>query len=187
MTEAEKIKKIATNFKNILTTLGINLKDEGYADTPNRVAKMYVEEIFKGLHSSPPKITTFPNDKGYDLMLIEKDITVFTVCQHHFVPIYGKCHIAYMPGERVIGLSKLIRVAQYFSAKPQIQEGLTMEIGTFLQKILKTEEVAVLMDLKHMCCSMRGARDISSGTVTSFLGGNFKTDGLRQEFFNFVK
>jgi GTP cyclohydrolase I len=148
---------------------------------------MYVNEIFAGLHSPSPKITVFPNEENYDQMLVVKDITIFSCCEHHFVPIHGKCHIAYIPQSKVIGLSKLIRVAQHFSAKPQLQERLTQEIGNHLQKVLATDNVALVVEAAHFCCSMRGARDPNSKTVTSFLGGAFKKQELRTEFLSHLK
>lgn len=181
-----KIALIEPHVKAIMEHLGLDLKNESLANTPNRVAKMYVNEIFSSLHSEPPKITTFPNT-GYDQLLLEKNITVYSTCEHHLVPIHGKCHIAYIPKDRVIGLSKLIRTAQYFASKPQIQERLTQEIGNFLQEKLGTEDVAVVMDLAHFCCSMRGARDPNSTTITSFIGGKFKSNELRTELFSLIK
>lgn len=183
---SEKIVIIEKHFAAIMETLGLNLKDASLKNTPNRVAKMYVNEIFAGLHKELPVATTFPNP-GYNQMVVERNVTIFSVCEHHFVPIVGKCHIAYIPNKKVVGLSKMIRVAQHFAAKPQIQEGLTQEIGTHLQKVLNTENVAVLVDCVHFCCSMRGARDINSSTVTTFLGGNFIQQEVREEFFNTIK
>ena len=183
---AKKVAVIEKHFAGIMDALGLDLKDASLKNTPNRVAKMYVHEIFAGLHQPLPVITTFPNP-NYDQMLVERNVTVYTCCEHHFVPIVGKCHIAYLPGKKVIGLSKLIRVVQHFAAKPQIQEGLTQEIGNHLQKVLDTENVAVVVDCVHFCCSMRGARDINSSTVTSFLGGAFKDQAVREEFINTIK
>jgi len=182
-----KIEQIRYHVAEIMDVLGLERKDESLKNTPLRVAKMYVNEVFSSLHEDAPKITTFPNSHGYNQMLIEKNITIYSTCEHHLVPIFGKCHIAYIPGDRVIGLSKLIRVAQYFSAKPQIQEKLTHEIGVFLQNELNTKDVAVVMDLAHFCCSMRGARDQNSTTITSFLGGSFKETEARTEFMALIR
>jgi GTP cyclohydrolase I len=183
----QKQKRIAKHFAGIMEELGLDLQDDSLKDTPNRVAKMYVHEIFSGLHSAPPKITTFKNKENYDQMLVMKDVTIYSCCEHHFVPIHGKAHIAYIPKDEVIGLSKLIRVAQYFAAKPQLQERLTQEIGNFLQECLGTQDVAVVIEAAHFCCSMRGARDPNSQTITSFLGGSFKALDVRSEFFNHLK
>lgn len=186
LTPQEKIDKIAPHFKIIMETLGLDTKSPAIKDTPRRVAKMYVNEICAGLHNAPPKITVFPN-KQYDQMLIEKNITLTSLCEHHWMPIHGRCHIAYIPGKEVIGLSKLIRVAQHFAAKPQIQEGLTEEIAEFLKKTLETENVAVVIEAAHYCCIQRGVKDVNSTTITSHLGGVFKEPAVRTELFNFIK
>lgn len=182
----QKIKIIAGHFQQIMVALGLDVSDPSIRDTPKRVAKMYVNEIFAGLSDEPPTITTFAN-KSYNQMITMRDINIFSCCEHHFVPIHGKVHIAYIPGKQVIGLSKLIRIAQHIAAKPQIQEGMTQEIGVYLQKVLKTKNVAVLADCMHFCCSMRGARDINSSTVTTFLGGVFAEQKTKEEFFATIK
>lgn len=183
----DKLDKVSEHFRSIMLELGLDLNDESLKETPMRVAKMYVNELFGSLHKEPPQIKTFPNNEKYDQMVLMKDITVYSTCEHHFVPIAGKVHIAYIPGDRVIGLSKLVRVSQHFAAKPQLQERLTQEIGKYLSEKLKTESVAVIVDAKHFCCSMRGARDPNSSTITSYLGGVFREAEVRAEFFSLVK
>jgi len=186
MEDVKKVEIIEKHFAEIMKTLGLDLKSPSIKDTPKRVAKMYVHELFSGLKDAPPRITTFPNP-AYNQMIVMRDITIFSCCEHHFVPIVGNCHIAYLPNKKVIGLSKLIRVAQHFAAKPQIQEGLTQEIGAYLQKVLGTKDVALVVDCKHFCCSMRGARDINSSTVTTFLDGAFLNDTTKEEFLMAIK
>lgn len=179
--------KIEGLFKQIMTELGLDLKDPSLSGTPKRVSKMYVEEIFGSLYNKAPEITTFPNDGNYDQMLVEKDITLYSVCEHHFVPIVGKCHVAYIPGDRLIGLSKLIRIVQYYAAKPQVQERLTQTIGESLKNVLNVEDVAVVIDAKHYCCSMRGAKDPNSSTITSYVSGRFREEpSIKGEFLNFI-
>ena len=181
-------KKIAEHFAGIMTELGLDLKDESLKGTPDRVAKMYVNEFCSGLNEdNEPKITTFPNDKEYNQMLVEKNITIYSMCEHHFVPIVGKCHIAYIPGRKVIGLSKLIRVAQFFSRKPQLQERLTQEIAEYLSEKLGTADIAVIIDAEHFCCKIRGAQDPNSSTVTSHIGGKFLNGDVRRELFDILK
>jgi GTP cyclohydrolase I len=185
---SEKVEKISSLFKEIMIELGLDLNDESLVETPHRVAKMYVEELFASVNTEPPVVKVFPNDEEYDQMLIEKDITINSVCEHHFVPITGVCHIAYLPEDKIVGLSKLIRVAQYFSKRPQVQERLTQQIGKYLSEVLATKSVAVVVHAKHHCCSMRGAKDPNSSTITSYLGGLFREQPeVRQEFFNLIK
>jgi GTP cyclohydrolase I len=187
MTDEQKIEKIQAHFKEIMETLGLDLKDDSLKGTPGRVAKMYVEEIFSGLNpANKPKITLFENKYQYNQMLVEKDITFYSNCEHHFVPIFGKAHLAYISNGNVIGLSKLNRLVQYYAKRPQVQERLTVQIAKELQKVLKTEDVAVLMDARHLCVSSRGVQDTSSATVTSFYGGKFKEEATRQEFLKYI-
>lgn len=183
LTETEKIKSIAYHFGEIMNTLGLDLNDDSLKGTPLRVAKMYVQEIFSGLDPGKlPAITLFENQYDYREMLVEKDIAVFSHCEHHFVPIYGKAHVAYIPSGKVIGLSKLNRIVQYFSKRPQVQERLTVQIGKALQQILKTEDVAVRIEASHMCVSMRGVQDTGSSTISSFYEGKFRENLMRSEF-----
>jgi GTP cyclohydrolase I len=183
LTETEKVKSIAYHFGEIMNTLGLDLKDDSLKGTPLRVAKMYVQEIFSGLDPAKmPDITLFDNEYAYKEMLIEKDISVFSHCEHHFVPIYGKAHVAYIPSGKVIGLSKLNRIVQYFSKRPQVQERLTVQIGKALQQILQTKDVAVRIEASHMCVSMRGVQDTGSSTISSFYEGKFRENMMRNEF-----
>ena len=188
MSDNEKIATIAYHFREIMQTLGLDLTDDSLRGTPQRVAKMYVKEIFSGLNpANKPDIALFDNKYGYDQMLIEKDITLFSNCEHHFVPIYGKAHVAYMSSGKVIGLSKLNRIVQYFAKRPQVQERLTMQIGLELQRILGTEDVAVVVDARHMCVSSRGIKDVASSTITSYYNGRFNDEQVRNEFLQHLK
>ncbi|GGC84921.1 GTP cyclohydrolase 1 [Flavobacterium lutivivi] len=188
MTDLEKKEKIAYHFSEIMETLGLDLTDDSLKGTPQRVAKMYVDEIFCGLNpANKPKVALFDNKYQYNQMLVEKNITFYSNCEHHFVPIFGKVHVAYISNGKVIGLSKINRIVQYFAQRPQVQERLTMQIGLELQEILETEDVAVIVDAKHLCVSSRGIKDESSATVTSYYGGVFQKEQKINEFLNFIK
>ena len=170
-------------FEEFMDIMGLDRNDPSMRDTPTRVAKMYVDEIMSGLYENNlPKITVQPNF-GYDEMLIETNITVNSLCEHHFVPIIGFAHIAYIPGDKVLGLSKFNRVTDYFCRRPQVQERLTKQIYDFLINILETEDVAVIIDAAHMCVRMRGVKDSSSTTRTSMIGGKFRQPETRSELF----
>jgi GTP cyclohydrolase IA len=184
----ERIEIIEKNFRQILSVLGLDLGDDSLLESPNRIAKMYVNEIFWGLdYDNFPKITTINNKLGYDEMVIEKNINVQSNCEHHFVPIEGRAHVAYIPAQKVIGLSKINRVVEFFSKRPQIQERLTEQIYYALVKILETPDIAVMIDANHFCVKSRGIEDTGSSTVTSKLGGCFKQDpAVRMEFMNIV-
>ena len=185
LSDAEKIAKIESHFREIMLTLGLDLTDDSLRGTPKRVAKMYVEEIFNGLNpANEPKIALFENKFGYNEMLIEKNISFYSNCEHHFVPIMGKTHIAYISSGQVIGLSKLNRIVQYFAKRPQVQERLTMQIAKYLQKVLKTEHVAVFIDAKHLCVSSRGVKDDATSTITSYYGGKFQEESANREFLD---
>jgi GTP cyclohydrolase I len=185
LSDAEKIAKIESHFREIMLTLGLDLTDDSLRGTPKRVAKMYVEEIFNGLNpANEPKVALFENKFGYNEMLIEKNISFYSNCEHHFVPIMGKTHIAYISSGQVIGLSKLNRIVQYFAKRPQVQERLTMQIAKYLQKVLKTEHVAVFIDAKHLCVSSRGVKDDATSTITSYYGGKFQEDNTKREFLD---
>lgn len=187
LSDNEKINKIESHFREIMETLGLDLTDDSLNGTPHRVAKMYVEEIFSGLSpANKPKIALFENKYQYNQMLIEKDITFYSNCEHHFVPIIGKAHLAYISSGKVIGLSKLNRIVNYFAKRPQVQERLTMQIAKELQDILGTKDVAVLIDAKHLCVSSRGIKDNSSATVSSFYDGKFLEEKTREEFLKYV-
>ena len=183
----EKKEIIAEHFRAIMETLGLDLDDDSLMGTPCRVAKMYVEEIFHGLDpNNKPKIALFENKYQYNEMLVEKNITFYSNCEHHFVPIIGKAHIAYISSGKVIGLSKINRIVDYFARRPQVQERLTNQIGNELKDILGTEDVAVVIDAKHLCVSSRGIKDDTSSTTTSFYSGKFKSSSAKKEFQNYL-
>jgi GTP cyclohydrolase IA len=187
-TDEQKITEIAGHFTKIMETLGLDLSDDSLKETPNRVAKMYVTEIFSGLDpKNMPAITLFDNKYRYNEMLIEKNINFYSNCEHHFVPIIGKAHVAYIANGKVIGLSKLNRIVQYFAKRPQVQERLTIQIAAALEKALGTKDVAVMMDAKHLCVASRGIQDDSSTTITSYYGGKFQTAAVKQEFIQAIK
>jgi GTP cyclohydrolase I len=183
-----KIELIRKHFKQIMEIMGLDLNDDSLKGTPERVAKMYIKEIFSGLNpANKPAVTLFENKYNYNQMLVEKNITVFSNCEHHFVPIVGKAHIAYISSGKVIGLSKLNRIVQYYSKRPQVQERLTVQIGEALKEILNTEDIAVVIDADHMCVQSRGVQDVSSSTVTSYYGGKFNSEITKKEFLNYIK
>lgn len=187
LSNEEKISLIEKNFREIMQTLGLDLKDDSLAGTPHRVAKMYVEEIFSGLDPrNKPKIALFENKYGYDQMLVEKDITLYSNCEHHFVPIVGKAHVAYISNGHVIGLSKIHRIVRYFSRRPQVQERLTIQIADYLSEVLGTNNVAVIIDASHLCVSSRGIEDHTSSTVTSVYRGKFEEENTRAEFLRYA-
>ncbi|WP_194976908.1 GTP cyclohydrolase I FolE [Aquiflexum lacus] len=183
-----KIELIEKHFKEIMHVLGLDLSDDSLKGTPRRVAKMYIKEIFSGLDpKNKPDAKLFENKYKYNEMLVEKDITFFSNCEHHFVPIYGKAHVAYISNGNVIGLSKINRIVQYFAKRPQVQERLTMQIGNELKEALGTDDVAVVIDAHHMCVSTRGVQDVNSSTVTSFYSGKFENDeNSRSEFMKYI-
>ena len=186
--DIEKIALIKKDVAHILETLGMDLTDDSLKGTPNRVAKMFVQELFGGLHPDrKPKASTFENKYKYGEMLVEKNITLYSTCEHHLLPIVGKAHIAYISNGTVVGLSKMNRVVDYFAKRPQVQERLTIQIVKELQAILKTEDVACVIDAKHLCVNYRGIRDIDSSTVTSEFGGKFKDPQVRREFLDYIK
>jgi GTP cyclohydrolase I len=185
--EDEKIAAIEERFAAIMDILGLDLTDDSLRGTPKRVAKMYVKEIFNGLNpANKPKMALFENKYKYNEMLVEKNISFYSNCEHHFVPIMGKAHIAYISNGTVVGLSKLNRLVDYFAKRPQVQERLTMQIAKELQKDLGTEDVAVLIDAKHLCVASRGVEDDTSSTVTAFYGGKFKDEKVREEFLRYL-
>ncbi|MFZ9171991.1 MAG: GTP cyclohydrolase I FolE [Sediminibacterium sp.] len=185
--EDEKIAAIEERFAEIMDILGLDLTDDSLRGTPKRVAKMYVKEIFNGLNpANKPKMALFENKYKYNEMLVEKNISFYSNCEHHFVPIMGKAHIAYISNGTVVGLSKLNRLVDYFAKRPQVQERLTMQIAKELQKDLGTDDVAVLIDAKHLCVASRGVEDDTSSTVTAFYGGKFKDEKVREEFLRYL-
>jgi GTP cyclohydrolase IA len=186
--DESKIGMIEEQFRKIMTVLGLDLTDDSLRNTPRRVAKMFVKEIFKGLDpANKPEITLFDNKYQYSDMLLEKDITVKSYCEHHFVPIVGRAHVAYISNGKVIGLSKINRIVDYFARRPQVQERLTIQIAEELKKILDTEDVAVFLESTHFCVTMRGVEDDHSSTITTSFPGKFKNDQRRNEFLNLVR
>lgn len=187
MSDDEKIAQIEYHFRQIMETLGLDLTDDSLKGTPKRVAKMYVKEIFSGLDpKNMPSVALFDNKYQYNEMLVEKNISFYSNCEHHFVPIFGKAHVAYIANGQVIGLSKLNRIVQHFAKRPQVQERLTMQIAKELQKILGTEDIAVMIDAKHLCVASRGVKDDTSSTITSYYGGKFQDDATKAEFLKYI-
>lgn len=187
LTDDEKINKIEDHFREIMTVLGLDLNDDSLKGTPRRVAKMYVKEAFSGLNpDNRPTTRLFENKYNYDQMLVEKDITFFSHCEHHFVPIYGKIHVAYFSSGKVIGLSKINRFVQYFAKRPQVQERLTVQIGKELERVLGTTDVGVVVDANHMCVASRGVGDTNSKTGTAYFAGKFKDENVKREFLNYI-
>lgn len=187
MSNDEKKQRISILFSEIMDVLGLDLTDDSLKGTPDRVAKMYVEEIFSGLDpENKPKVALFDNKYQYNQMLVEKDITFYSNCEHHFVPIIGKAHVAYKSSGKVIGLSKLNRIVQYYAKRPQVQERLTQQIANELKTVLETDDVAVIIDAKHLCVSSRGVKDDTSSTVTTYYGGIFNTPEKIVELQNYI-
>ncbi len=188
LTDDQKIESIKKDVHNILQTLGMDLTDDSMQGTPNRVAKMFVQELFGGLNPSrKPNPSVFENPYKYGEMLVEKNITVYSTCEHHLLPIIGRAHVAYISNGTVIGLSKMNRIVEYYAKRPQVQERLTMQIVQELQKALNTMDVACIIDAKHLCVNSRGIKDIESSTVTSEFGGRFKEESVRRELLDYVK
>jgi GTP cyclohydrolase I len=184
----EKIGIIAGHFEEIMKTLGLDLNDDSLKETPERVAKMYVKEIFSGLNpKNKPEITTFENKYQYNKMLVEKNISLYSYCEHHFVPIIGKVHVAYISKGKVIGLSKINRLVQYYAKRPQVQERLTVQIAEAIKKATGTEDVAVLIDAVHLCVASRGIKDTNSSTLTSDYSGKFINEDVKNEFLALVR
>lgn len=187
MSNDEKIKKIASHFRSIMETLGLDLTDDSLRGTPLRVAKMYIEEVFSGLDpKNKPAATLFDNKFNYHEMVVEKEITFYSHCEHHFVPIIGKAHVGYISSGKVIGLSKINRIVQYYAKRPQVQERLTVQVAEDLKKILQTEDIAVVMDADHLCVSSRGVNDTNSKTGTAYFSGKFKHQDTKSEFLNYI-
>jgi GTP cyclohydrolase IA len=187
MSDEEKKQKIAILFEEIMDVMGLDLTDDSLKGTPERVAKMYIDEIFSGLNpKNKPKVALFDNKYQYNQMLVEKNITFYSNCEHHFVPIIGKAHVAYISSGKVIGLSKLNRIVQYYAKRPQVQERLTNQIANELKTILETEDVAVIIDAKHLCVSSRGIKDDTSSTVTAYYGGAFNSTQKIAELQNYI-
>ncbi|TAE23706.1 MAG: GTP cyclohydrolase I FolE [Cytophagales bacterium] len=182
-----KIELIEKHFREIMNILGLDLTDDSLKGSPRRVAKMYVKETFSGLNpANKPLPTLFENKFQYNQMLVEKDITVHSYCEHHFVPIMGRAHVAYISSGKVIGLSKLNRIVQFFAKRPQVQERLTMQIANELRQVLETDDVAVIIDARHLCVSTRGVNDVHSSTVTAAYHGKFEDEATRQELLRYI-
>lgn len=188
MEDQEKMHRIASHFREIMEILGLDLKDDSLRNTPTRVAKMFVKDIFSGLDPKRfPPSSTFENKYKYNQMLVEKNIVVYSTCEHHFLPIVGRAHVGYISNGRVIGLSKINRIVDYYAKRPQVQERLTMQIVRSMQKMLGTQDVACVIDAKHLCVNSRGIRDIESSTVTAELEGVFKSNAnTRREFLHYI-
>ncbi len=188
LNDNDKIRIIETHFKEIMLTLGLDLADDSLKNTPQRFAHMYVKELFSGLDPrNKPDITLFDNKYTYDQMLVEKNICFHSYCEHHFVPIIGKAHVAYISSGKVIGLSKINRVVHYLASRPQVQERLTVQIAHELSAALNTKDIAVVLDASHLCVSSRGVKDRESGTVTAWYGGRFKKEEIKNEFLSFIR
>lgn len=188
LTDEEKINRIQDSVKDILHTLGMDLTDDSLYGTPKRVAKAFVNELFMGLNpKNEPSASTFENNYKYGEMLVEKNIVVYSTCEHHLLPIVGRAHVAYISGGRVIGLSKMNRIVEYYAKRPQVQERLTMQVVQALQKALGTEDVACVIDAKHLCVNSRGIKDIESSTVTAEFGGKFKDKDTKREFLDYIQ
>lgn len=187
LSDNEKMNLIAYHFKEIMQTLGLDMSDDSLNGTPGRVAKMYVKEIFSGLNpANKPKMSLFENKYQYNQMLVERNITLFSNCEHHFVPIIGKAHIGYVSSGKVIGLSKLNRIVQYYAQRLQVQERLTMQIANELRSVLETDDVVVVIDAVHLCVSSRGIKDTTSSTVTSEYSGVFLNTAKKEEFLRYI-
>ena len=188
LSNEEKMDIIKDDVRHIMETLGLDLSDDSLNGTPKRVAKMFVNEIFGGLDpAKKPSASTFENKYKYGEMLVEKNITVYSTCEHHLLPIVGKAHVAYISNGSVVGLSKMNRIVDYFAKRPQVQERLTIQIVKELQKVLNTEDVACVIDAKHLCVNSRGIRDVESSTVTSEFGGKFKEKETKREFLDYIQ
>jgi len=187
MDDTLKMKLIEDKFRDIMDIMGLDLTDDSLSGTPKRVAKMYIKEIFSGLNpDNKPKIALFENKYQYNEMLVEKDITFYSNCEHHFVPIIGKAHVAYISSGKVIGLSKINRIVNYYAKRPQVQERLTVQIANELKSILETEDVAVIIDAEHLCVSSRGVEDVNSSTVTAQFDGKFKEEATKNELMTYI-
>lgn len=187
MDDELKMTLIEDKFRDIMEIMGLDLTDDSLNGTPKRVAKMYIKEIFSGLNpANKPKVALFENKYQYNEMLVEKDITFYSNCEHHFVPIIGNAHVAYISNGKVIGLSKINRIVNYYAKRPQVQERLTVQIANELKEILGTEDVAVIVDAKHLCVSSRGVEDVNSSTVTAQYDGKFKEEGTRKELLSYI-
>ena len=184
----QKMNLIEGHFREIMDILGLDLNDDSLSGTPHRVAKMYVKEIFSGLNpANKPRIALFDNKYQYNQMLVEKDITLYSFCEHHFIPIIGRAHVAYISNGKVVGLSKINRIVQYYAKRPQVQERLTKQIAEELKSVLQTEDVAVIIEAEHLCVAARGVEDVNSKTITAEYCGKFEENSVRDEFLSHVR
>ncbi len=188
MNDEEKIEKIKKHFFHIMEVLGLDMNDDSLRRTPKRVAKMFIHEIFSGLNpKNTPNFSIFENKYKYNQMLIEKNITVYSTCEHHFLPIIGKAHVGYISNGKVVGLSKINRIVNFYARRPQVQERLTIQIVQSLKKMLETQDVACIIEAKHLCVNSRGIKDTDSSTVTTELVGSFKKNSeIRKEFLHHI-
>lgn len=187
VSDETKMELIEEKFRDIMDIMGMDLTDDSLSGTPRRVAKMYIKEIFSGLNpANKPKVALFDNKYQYNEMLVEKDITFYSNCEHHFVPIIGRAHVAYFSSGKVIGLSKINRIVNYWARRPQVQERLTVQIANDLKTLLETEDVAVVIDADHLCVSSRGIQDVNSSTITAQFHGKFKEEGTKSEFLSYI-
>lgn len=188
MSDDQKVELIEGHFREIMNIMGLDLNDDSLNGTPHRVAKMYVKEIFSGLNpANKPRVALFDNKYQYNQMLVEKDITLYSFCEHHFVPIIGRAHVAYISNGKVVGLSKINRIVQYYAKRPQVQERLTKQIAEELKQLLETEDIAVVIEAEHLCVAARGVEDVNSKTVTAEYCGQFEDDSVRKEFLTYAK
>ena len=188
ISDTDKISLIQQKVYEILDVLGMDLTDDSLRGTPRRVAKMFINEIFSGINpKNRPEMSTFENKYNYGEMLVEKNITLYSTCEHHLLPIVGLAHVAYISNGNVVGLSKINRIVKYYAERPQVQERLTIQIVKDLQKVLNTDNVACVIDAKHLCVNSRGIKDINSSTVTSEFGGKFKKEKFKREFLDYIK
>ena len=187
ISDDEKIKQIAQHFRSIMEILNLDLNDNSLKDTPDRVAKMYVKELFDGLDpKQAPSISKFENSFEYNGCILEKNITFYSLCEHHFVPIKGVAHVAYYANEKIIGLSKINRIVNYLSKKPQVQEKLTVEIVEYMKNVLQTEDIACILEAEHLCVSMRGIKDVNSLTTTAEYNGKFNEPSIKLELLSMI-
>jgi GTP cyclohydrolase I len=186
LAEADRVPAIAAHFRKIIELLGLDLDDPNLVETPERVAKMYLE-LFQGLaEGAEPKVTFFPNDERYSAMVIEKDIPFYSLCSHHFVPFYGHAHVAYIPNESIVGLSKMARIVEFYARRPQLQERLTEQIARYMAEKLDPQGVMVVVEARHLCVEMRGIKKPGALTVTSAIRGIFNTQTVREEFLDLL-
>jgi len=186
LADTDRIRDIASHFRTIIELLGLDMADPNLVETPERVAKMYLE-LFAGLsEGAEPRVTFFPNEERYTSMVMEKDIPFYSLCSHHFVPFYGHAHVAYIPNESIVGLSKMARIVEFYARRPQLQERLTEQIASFMAEKLDPQGVMVVIEARHLCVEMRGVKKPGALTVTSAIRGIFNTKPVREEFLDLL-